>query len=84
MKPRLEDILQSLLDSARHRDLDLDIRERNTPMASFFDNTLKRVLEAAKYLDLNPIVLEKLKLALEMTQARLSIRMDDGSIKSFP
>ncbi|MGO8352416.1 Glu/Leu/Phe/Val dehydrogenase dimerization domain-containing protein, partial [Rhizobium johnstonii] len=28
-------------------------------------------------------VLGKLKLALEMTQARLSIRMDDGSIKSF-
>ncbi|NNH67663.1 Glu/Leu/Phe/Val dehydrogenase [Rhizobium laguerreae] len=53
-------------------------------MASLFENTLKRVWEAAKHLDLNPTVLEKLKLALEMTHARLSIRMDDGSIKSFP
>lgn len=84
MNPLPENILQCLLETARDLDLDPDIRERNTPMASFFDNTLKRVLEAAKYLDLNPIVLEKLKLALEMTQARLSIRMDDGSIKSFP
>ncbi|NNH65980.1 Glu/Leu/Phe/Val family dehydrogenase, partial [Rhizobium laguerreae] len=53
-------------------------------MATLFDNTLKRVLEAAEHLDLDPSVLEKLKHALETTQARLSIRMDDGSIKSFP
>ncbi|MEY9381673.1 glutamate dehydrogenase (NADP+) [Rhizobium leguminosarum] len=50
---------------------------------SLFENTLKRVLEAAEHLDLDPSVLEKLKQALEMTQARLSIRMDDGSTKSF-
>jgi glutamate dehydrogenase (NADP+) len=49
-----------------------------------FENTLKRVLEAAEHLDLDPSVLEKLKHALEMTHARLPIRMDDGSIISFP
>ncbi len=51
---------------------------------SLFENTLKRVLEAAEHLDLDPSVLEKLKHALEMTHARLPIRMDDGSIISFP
>ncbi|WP_206120773.1 hypothetical protein, partial [Rhizobium laguerreae] len=64
MDPLLEDILQSLLESARRRDLDPDVRERNTPMATLFDNTLKRVLEAAEHLDLDPSVLEKLKHAL--------------------
>ncbi|MFF0923730.1 Glu/Leu/Phe/Val dehydrogenase [Rhizobium leguminosarum] len=52
-------------------------------MATLFDNTLKRLIEAAEHLDLDPGFLEKLKNALEMTQARLSIRMDDGSTKCF-
>ncbi|MBY3026819.1 Glu/Leu/Phe/Val family dehydrogenase [Rhizobium leguminosarum] len=52
-------------------------------MATLFDNTLKRLIEAAEHLDLDPRFLEKLKNALEMTQARLPIRMDDGSTKSF-
>ncbi|MBX4951277.1 Glu/Leu/Phe/Val dehydrogenase [Rhizobium binae] len=52
-------------------------------MSTLFDNTLKRLIEAAEHLDLDPGFLEKLKNALEMTQARLPIRMDDGSTKSF-
>ncbi|MBY3239175.1 glutamate dehydrogenase, partial [Rhizobium laguerreae] len=52
-------------------------------MFTLFDNTLKRLVEAAKHLDLDPRFLEKLKNALEMTQARLTIRMDDGSTKCF-
>ncbi|MBY5364974.1 Glu/Leu/Phe/Val family dehydrogenase [Rhizobium leguminosarum] len=52
-------------------------------MATLFDNTLTRLIEAAEHLDLDPGFLEKLKKALEMTQARLSIRMDDGSTKCF-
>ncbi|RWY77316.1 Glu/Leu/Phe/Val dehydrogenase [Rhizobium leguminosarum] len=48
---------------------------------SLLYNTLKRVLEAAKYLELDPTVLEKLKNALETTQVRVPIRMDDGSVK---
>ncbi|MBY3004021.1 hypothetical protein HF228_36625, partial [Rhizobium leguminosarum] len=76
-------ILQSLLEAEGNRDLDPNIRERNAPMATLFDNTLKRLIEAAEHLDLDPGFLGKLKNALEMTQAYLSIRMDDGSIKSF-
>ncbi len=83
MDPLLENILQSLLEAARNRDLDPDIRERNAPMVTLFDNTLTRLVEAAEHLDLDPGFLEKLKKALEMTQARLSIRMDDGSTKCF-
>ncbi|MBY5551859.1 Glu/Leu/Phe/Val dehydrogenase [Rhizobium leguminosarum] len=52
-------------------------------MATLFDNTLERLIEAAEHLDLDPGVLENLKNALEMTQARLTIRMDDGSTKCF-
>ncbi|MBY2925959.1 Glu/Leu/Phe/Val dehydrogenase [Rhizobium leguminosarum] len=52
-------------------------------MATLFDNTLKRLIEAAEHLDLDPRFLEKLKNPLEMTQARLPVRMDDGSTKSF-
>ncbi|NKJ71972.1 glutamate dehydrogenase [Rhizobium leguminosarum bv. viciae] len=52
-------------------------------MVTLFDNTLTRLVEAAEHLDLDPGFLEKLKKALEMTQARLSIRMDDGSTKCF-
>ncbi|MBY3329894.1 Glu/Leu/Phe/Val dehydrogenase [Rhizobium laguerreae] len=52
-------------------------------MFTLFDNTLKRLIEAAEHLDLDPGFLEKLKNALEMTQARLTIRMDDGSTKCF-
>ncbi|RWX10036.1 Glu/Leu/Phe/Val dehydrogenase [Rhizobium hidalgonense] len=43
----------------------------------------RRLLEAARHLDLDPEVLEKLKTPREFTQARLTIAMDDGSTKCF-
>jgi hypothetical protein len=46
-------------------------------------NALGRVTEAARHLDLDPGVLEKLENPRETTQARQTIRMDDGSSKSF-
>ncbi|EBX4817136.1 Glu/Leu/Phe/Val dehydrogenase, partial [Salmonella enterica subsp. enterica serovar Newport] len=39
--------------------------------------------EAAKHINADPDVIEKLKFARETTKARLMIRMDDGSRKSF-
>ncbi|WP_041472662.1 Glu/Leu/Phe/Val family dehydrogenase [Rhizobium leguminosarum] len=52
-------------------------------MATLFDHTLGRLIEATKHLDLDPSVLEKLKQPLETTQVRLPIRMDDGTTKTF-
>ncbi|MBY2938077.1 hypothetical protein, partial [Rhizobium leguminosarum] len=69
MDPLLENIFRSLWETDWNRDLDPDIRERNAPMATLFDNTLKRLIEAAEHLDLDPRFLEKLKNPLEMTQA---------------
>ena len=50
---------------------------------SLLDHALVRLDEAAKHLTVDPDVIEKLKYARETTQARLMIRMDDGSRKSF-
>ncbi|MDX6750866.1 Glu/Leu/Phe/Val dehydrogenase [Geminicoccaceae bacterium 1502E] len=51
------------------------------------DDILQRALvrldEAARHLDLDPDVLEKLKYPRETLKVRLMIRMDDGSRKSF-
>nr|WP_204165266.1 Glu/Leu/Phe/Val dehydrogenase [Methylobacterium radiodurans] len=48
-----------------------------------FEQALVRLDEAAKHLDLDADVLEKLKYPRETTKVRLMIRMDDGSRKSF-
>jgi glutamate dehydrogenase (NADP+) len=47
------------------------------------DKALTRLDEAARHLDLDADVLEKLKYPRETTKVRLMIRMDDGSRKSF-
>ena len=47
------------------------------------DHALVRLDEAAKHLNVDADVIEKLKFARETTKARLMIRMDDGSRKSF-
>lgn len=50
---------------------------------SLLDDALVRLDEAARHLDVDPDVVEKLKYARETTKVRLMIRMDDGSRKSF-
>ena len=50
---------------------------------SMLDQALTRLDEAARHLDLDADVLEKLKYPRETTKVRLMIRMDDGSRKSF-
>ncbi|MBY5510585.1 Glu/Leu/Phe/Val dehydrogenase, partial [Rhizobium leguminosarum] len=42
-----------------------------------------RLVDAAKHLNIDPTILEKWEFPLETTHARLTIRMDDGSLKSF-
>ncbi|WP_046864328.1 Glu/Leu/Phe/Val family dehydrogenase [Microvirga massiliensis] len=53
------------------------------PNASMLDQALTRLDEAARQLELDADVLEKLKYPRETTKVRLMIRMDDGSRKSF-
>lgn len=53
------------------------------PDGSLLDDALVRLDEAARHLDVDPDVVEKLKYARETTKVRLMIRMDDGSRKSF-
>lgn len=48
-----------------------------------FDQALVRLDDAARHLDIDADVLEKLKYPRETTKVRLMIRMDDGSRKSF-
>ena len=50
---------------------------------SLLDHALVRLDEAASHLNIDSDVIEKLKYARETTKARLMIRMDDGSRKSF-
>jgi glutamate dehydrogenase (NADP+) len=50
---------------------------------SLLDHALVRLDEAARHLNIDPDVIEKLKYARETTKVRLMIRMDDGSRKSF-
>lgn len=50
---------------------------------NIFDQALMRLDDAARHLDLDADVLEKLKYPRETTKVRLMIRMDDGSRKSF-
>jgi glutamate dehydrogenase (NADP+) len=51
--------------------------------SSMLDQALTRLDEAARHLQLDRDVLEKLKYPRETTKTRLMIRMDDGSRKSF-
>ncbi|MBR0674264.1 Glu/Leu/Phe/Val family dehydrogenase [Neoroseomonas soli] len=44
---------------------------------------LSRLDEAARHIQIDPDVIERLKYAREMTKVALMIRMDDGSRKSF-
>ncbi|AEH82313.1 Hypothetical protein SM11_pC1240 (plasmid) [Sinorhizobium meliloti SM11] len=51
---------------------------------TMLDQARARLHEASGHLDITADVLEKLKSPRETTQASLVIRMDDGSIKSYP
>jgi glutamate dehydrogenase (NADP+) len=53
------------------------------PEESLLDSALVRLDEAARHLNVDADVIEKLKYPRETTKARLMIRMDDGSRKSF-
>jgi glutamate dehydrogenase (NADP+) len=50
---------------------------------SLLGGALSRLDEAARHISIDPDVIERLKYARETTKARLMIRMDDGSRKSF-
>jgi glutamate dehydrogenase (NADP+) len=52
-------------------------------MPRLFSEARKRLKEAAKYIKIDPDVLEKLKYPKETLAASLIIRMDDGSRRSF-
>jgi glutamate dehydrogenase (NADP+) len=50
---------------------------------NLLDGALTRLDEAARHIQIDPDVLEQLRYARETTKARLVVRMDDGSRKSF-
>lgn len=52
-------------------------------ISSMLEQALTRLDDAARHLQLDQDVLEKLKYPRETTKTRLMIRMDDGSRKSF-
>ncbi len=62
---------------------DEDEGRNQMPRNSMLDQALTRLYEAAGHLDITADVLEKHKSPRETTQARLVIRMDDGSSKSY-
>ncbi|PWC44246.1 Glu/Leu/Phe/Val dehydrogenase [Azospirillum sp. TSO22-1] len=53
-------------------------------MDDLLSGALSRLDEAAKHVDVDSEVLEKLKYPKETLSVRLSVRMDDGSRRSFP
>jgi len=53
------------------------------PNPNILEAALTRLDEAARHVEIDADVLEKLKYPRETTKARLLIRMDDGSRKSF-
>ena len=53
-------------------------------MDDLLSGALSRLDEAAKHVEVDAEVLEKLKYAKETLSVRLSVRMDDGSRRSFP
>ncbi|NKJ95323.1 glutamate dehydrogenase [Rhizobium leguminosarum bv. viciae] len=50
---------------------------------TMLQQALTRFFDAAKHLNIDPTILERWEFPLETTHARLTIRMDDGSLKSF-
>lgn len=52
-------------------------------MEEMLKGALSHLDEAARYTDVHPEVLEKLRYPKEVLTARLLIRMDDGSRRSF-
>jgi glutamate dehydrogenase (NADP+) len=58
-------------------------QELMMPEDSLLDSALVRLDEAARHINVDADVIEKLKYPRETTKARLMIRMDDGSRKSF-
>ncbi|NKM36680.1 Glu/Leu/Phe/Val family dehydrogenase [Rhizobium laguerreae] len=52
-------------------------------MTSKLEKALARLVAAAKHLNIDTTILERLEFPQETTHARLTIRMDDGSLKSF-
>ncbi len=53
------------------------------PENNLLESALVRLDDAAKHINVDADVIEKLKFARETTKVRLMIRMDDGSRKSF-
>ncbi|WP_315926300.1 Glu/Leu/Phe/Val dehydrogenase [Mesorhizobium sp. SP-1A] len=53
------------------------------PENNLLDSALVRLDDAAKHINVDADVIEKLKFPRETTKVRLMIRMDDGSRKSF-
>ncbi len=53
-------------------------------MEDLLSGALSRLDEAAKHVEVDSEVLEKLKYPKETLSVRLSVRMDDGSRRSFP
>ena len=53
-------------------------------MDDLLSGALSRLDEAAKHVEVDSEVLEKLKYPKETLSVRLSVRMDDGSRRSFP
>ncbi|MBY3031292.1 Glu/Leu/Phe/Val dehydrogenase [Rhizobium leguminosarum] len=53
-------------------------------MASKLKKALTRLVDAAKHLNIDPIILERWASPKATTHARLTIQMDDGSHKHFP
>ena len=53
------------------------------PNPNILDAALTRLDEAARHVQIDSDVLEKLKYPRETMKVRLLIRMDDGSRKSF-
>ncbi|MDP6574048.1 MAG: Glu/Leu/Phe/Val dehydrogenase [Rhodospirillales bacterium] len=52
-------------------------------MSSLFSKARKRLKLAAKYVHVDPDVMEKLKSPQETLHASLMVRMDDGSLRAF-
>jgi glutamate dehydrogenase (NADP+) len=73
------DIVKSaMIRSKRH------LAERGrTTIENMFHAARTRLDEAAKYLDIHEDVMEQLRYPKETLAATLSIRMDDGSVRSF-
>ncbi|MBP2444190.1 Glu/Leu/Phe/Val family dehydrogenase [Rhizobium leguminosarum] len=52
-------------------------------MAALFKIALERIIQASQLIKVDGSILERLQIPLETTEVRLTIRMDEGSIRSF-